>query len=652
MIGTRIAHYEILSSLGAGGMGEVYRSRDTRLGREVAIKMLPEIFAHDAERTARFGREARVLAALNHPNIAVLYGLEQAEGKHFLVMELVEGETLAQSISRGPLPVEETLAIVRQVADALEAAHEKGIVHRDLKPSNVKVTPEGKVKVLDFGLAKALVPPEASADILSSPTLSAVATNAGVILGTAAYMSPEQARGAETGTRSDIFAFGCVLFEMLTGRRSFQGDTVTETIASVLAREPDLNAIPANVNPRIRDLLRRCFQKDPKQRWQAIGDVRVELDAIAADPLGLKIPAAHAKPPLWRRALPFAATGILVAAAAWVVFSRMEPAPAQHGLTRFSFTLPADQKLTQTGRHNLAISPDGANMVYVANERLYLKRMAETEARPIPGTEENPNTPFFSPDGQWIGFYSVADGELKRIRLSGGAPETLAKIDSPFGASWTADDQIFAGQGTNGIVRVNARGGKPETVIAAKPGELLHGPQVLPDGDSVLFSASMVALDVNERWDRGQIVVQSLKSGQRIPLIDGGSDARYLPTSHLVYALGTALFAVPFDAKALGITGATVQIAEGIRRASARTSAAASFAVSENGSFVSMENQPETVAERILVMVDRKGIRKPLALPPKPYLGPRVSPDGKQADVQIDVVLNWFEELKQRVPRN
>src|SRR5215470_4001887 len=296
MIGNKLGHYEIGTSLGAGGMGEVYQARDIRLGRSVAVKVLPEAFAKDPERIARFEREAKVLAALNHSNIAALHGFEQSGETHFLVMELVEGETLATRISRGPIPAEEALAIGHQIAEALEAAHEKGIVHRDLKPANVKITPEGKVKVLDFGLAKAMESTPAYANLSNSPTLSVMATNAGMILGTAAYMSPEQARGENTDARSDIFSFGCVLYEMLTGRQGFQGRTVSDILASVLARDVDFSLLPPRLNSKIPQLIRRAVEKEPKRRWQAVGDLRVEIEAAIADPYGARIPAEGHRP--------------------------------------------------------------------------------------------------------------------------------------------------------------------------------------------------------------------------------------------------------------------------------------------------------------------------------------------------------------------
>src|SRR5438093_13052933 len=339
-VGTRFGAYEILSDLGVGGMGEVYRARDTKLGRSVAIKVLPDTFAADPERIARFEREAKMLAALNHPHIAALYGMEESAGRHFLVMELVEGETLAERLQRGAMPIEETLKIAHQIVEALEAAHEKGIVHRDLKPANVKVTPDDQVKVLDFGLAKALETERGVSELTHSPTLSLMATEAGLILGTAAYMSPEQAKGFPADQRSDVFSFGVVLYEMLTGRQPFQGEPAPDILASVLVRDPDLQSLPPNLNPRLHDLLRRCLEKNPKRRWQAIGDVRAEIETIAADPHGGSAIMQIVAPPrpLWRRAVPIVAaavaTGALGAAAAW----RLKPAPPA-AVTRIQFML-------------------------------------------------------------------------------------------------------------------------------------------------------------------------------------------------------------------------------------------------------------------------------------------------------------------------
>jgi serine/threonine-protein kinase len=482
MIGKDLLHYRVESQLGVGGMGEVYKALDTKLGRSVAVKVLPEIFAEDPERVARFQREARLLASLNHPNIAALYGLEQCEGRHFLVMELVEGETLAERIARGPVPVEEALEMVRQIAAALEAAHEKEVVHRDLKPANGKITPEGAIKVLDFGLAKAMEPsPGASRHALPGspggqgfsalPTLSAAGTGQGVILGTPAYMSPEQAKGFNTDKRTDIFSFGCVLYELLTGRRTFQGDTITEVIASVLAREPDLSLIPPNVNPRVLELVRRCLNKDAKRRWHAAADLRVEIETILAESRGLKMAVAVERRPLWRRALPVAVTAGLVAAVTAGVVLNLRPAP-DASITRFTYVLPEGQALTRTGRHGIAISPDGQNVAYVANNQLYVRGMSDIEARPVPGTAQDINTPFFSPDGLWVGFFVVPEGKFKKVAITGGAAVTICDAGNPYGANWVSGDQILFGQGPGGIMRVSSNGGKPETIIAAKRGEV------------------------------------------------------------------------------------------------------------------------------------------------------------------------------------
>jgi len=625
--GTRVGAFEVLDAIGAGGMGEVYSARDTKLGRKVALKMLPELFAREPERLARFEREARLLAALNHANIAILHGLEQADGQSFLVMELVEGDTLADRIARGPLPVEDALTIARQIVDALEAAHAKAIVHRDLKPANVKITPEGKVKVLDFGLAKALTTPQAQQDILSSPTMTAGGTYAGVILGTAPYMAPEQARGQEVDARADVFSFGCVLFELLTGRRSFPGNSVTEAIASVLAREADLTLLPANIHPGVRDLLRRCLEKDPGKRWQAIGDVRLELDTILQDPHGAKIPVVRAQAMPWgRMAAALVGTAVVVAAATAMIVHGLQPPPASPPPVRFAYVLPRDQSFTRTGRHVLAISPDGRSLAYVANDELYLKSMSDLAAAPIPGSHQDINTPVFSPDGRWLAFCAVAESKLKRIAVTGGSSVTLASIDNPFGADWYADDAMLVGQGAAGIVRISIDGsGKPETVIAIQPGEIAAMPQMLPDGETVLFT--IVKGTATTDWDKAQIVAESLTSHTRKVLVDGGTDARFVPTGHIVYAVGNSVYAVPFDAATLQVTGGPVPIVENVARATCCTGASF-FAVSKSGSFAAI---PGSVSnERVLAFVQRTGERKLLDFPPAGYTSFSLSADGRQ----------------------
>src|SRR5262245_46972135 len=381
-VGSRLGPHEITALLGKGGMGEVYRAHDTKLNRDVAIKVLPDVFANDFDRVARFHREAQSVAALNHPNIAAIYDLEEAHGAKFLVLELVEGETLADLLRRSPFPLDETLNVAHQICEALEAAHEKGVIHRDLKPANVKITPEGKVKVLDFGLSKALDSAPASSNLSFSPTLSLGATQAGVILGTAAYMSPEQARGFNTDARSDIFSFGCVLFEMLTGRAAFDGDTVSDVLASVLKSDPDFDLLPDNLNPRIRDLLRRCLEKNPRRRWYAIGDVRLEIENIRANPVAVvaaavEQPALVVRPkPSWKRVVPpLLATLILGVSAGMSVWYFRPSTPLT--VTRFVVTLAEGLQFTNPGRNLVAISRDGTQMVYFANRGLYHRSMHE-----------------------------------------------------------------------------------------------------------------------------------------------------------------------------------------------------------------------------------------------------------------------------------
>jgi serine/threonine protein kinase len=444
-IGTQLGSYEITALLGKGGMGEVYRARDFKLKREVAIKVLSEEFSRDPERVGRFQREAEALALLNHPNIGAIYDIQEASESRFLVLELVEGETLADRVRRGPIPVEEALKIAQLIAEALEAAHEKGIVHRDLKPANVKLTADDKVKVLDFGLAKAMESTAASATLSNSPTLSLAATQAGAILGTAAYMSPEQAKGFAADPRSDVFAFGCVLFEMLTGRQLFQGETIHEILGAVLVSQPDLGALPANLNPKIADVLRRCLEKSPKRRWQAIGDLRVELETLALQPHAL-LETAQLVPrprPLWKRAIPIVITAIVVGVVGRVIPPWNPQTPTPAGITRFSVPLPEGREFSSQQFPTLAISPDGKSFVFNAGNQIHLRSMADQQLRELSEkTNDRISTPFYSSDGQWVGYVSfstASEGTLKKVAVTGGAPVTLCKLPNLINsASWSA----------------------------------------------------------------------------------------------------------------------------------------------------------------------------------------------------------------------
>jgi serine/threonine-protein kinase len=614
-------------------MGEVYRARDLKLKREVAIKILPDEFSRDADRVSRFQREAEVLASLNHPNIAAIYDLEEASGSRYLVLELVEGETLADRIARGPIPVEEALAVAKRICEALETAHERGVIHRDLKPANVKINSEGTVKVLDFGLAKAMDSGPSNVNLSNSPTLSMAATKVGVILGTAGYMSPEQANGFSADARSDIFSFGSVLYEMLSGLQAFQGQTTSEILASVLAREPDFSLIPSNLNSRIHQLLCRCLEKNPKRRWQAIGDVRVELEAILAEPGNVIVEpsVATAKRPFWKRAIPIVATAglfsLMTGLAAW----NLKPSPPAAPIVRFPLTLPEGQQFTAPSRQIVSISPDGTEFVYVANDHLYLKPMRELQPIAIQGTEspQGVANPVFSPDGQSLAFYSITDRSIKRIAVSGGAPVQVCVVeDAPFGMTWGENDEIVFGQGLRGIMRVSAKGGQPETLISVKNNELVHGPQILPGGRAVLFTSLELALQGGNRWDKAQIVVQPLPSGDRITL-GIGRDARYVPTGHIIYSLAGTLLAVPFDAKRLKAGGGPVPIVQNVRQSGFQTGTA-QFSFSNTGSLVYVEGGTQGAAPLSLMILDRNGKTRAVGLPPAPYASPRFSPDGKQ----------------------
>jgi serine/threonine-protein kinase len=631
MIGTQLAHYKITSHLGTGGMGEVYEATDSTLGRSVAIKLLPEEFNQNSDRLLRFEREARLLASLNHPNIAAIYGLEESGGRRFLVMELVGGETLAERIKRGPIPVDESLTIAMAICDGLEAAHEEGIIHRDLKPANIKVTSDGKVKLLDFGLAKAYETSPSNPNLSNSPTIGSIAaTNVGVILGTAAYMSPEQARGKEVDKRTDIWAFGCVLYEMLTGKRAFQGDDVSDTLAAVLRSEPDWNALPREISPALRTLIQGCLAKD---RTKRIADISVAKFLLTEPSFG----GFTSSPPRSRSrtALVIAAVVLLSLAAGGALVWKLEPPSAAVPVIKFSIDLPEGQTFNGNTMPNVAISRDGTRIVYASNSRLYYRSISEAEAHAIAGTE-NPTdisvvtAPAFSPDGRSIAYYS--SGGIRTIPVEGGTAVTIGAVSRVLGGiNWTTEGVVF-GDPDRGIVRLSPNGGKPERLVTGQNDETLSGPQILPGGQSVLFTVG------NRRIpDQTTIVVQSLKTGERKTLVDGGSDAHYLPSGHLIYAVGGTVWAVPFDLARQTVSGKGALVLQGVRRNTFGVSGVTQLAVSETGTLLYIPGPSAALSNaRSLVLTDRNGVRKPLSLPPGSYQHPRISRDGKHAAVGID----------------
>ena len=658
--GTCLGPYVIVSPLGAGGMGEVYRARDTKLNRDVALKILPEAFASDPERLARFTREAQTLAALNHPNIAHIHGLEESGGVRALVMELVEGPTLGEYIglrAKGSgLPLEDALPIARQIADALEVAHGQGIIHRDLKPANVMVRADGTAKVLDFGLAKAMDPlasSSAAAALANSPTITSPAamTGAGVILGTAAYMSPEQARGKVVDKRTDIWAFGAVLFEMLTGTRAFRGDEVTDTIAAVIAKEPDWTRLQAETPAAIRRLLRRCLEKDRNRRLSDAADARLEIDEVLAAPIGeASMASGPTQGAAGSRALPWAVAGALAVGLAlvltlWAPGRRVTP-PAP---VRLSAELGADVSLTNTlSGTGMSLSPDGTVVAFVAQKsaggssQLYLRRLTQLQATALSGTDDA-DSPFFSPDGQWIAFF--AGGKLKKIAVTAGTAVTLCDAPSGRGGAWSEDGTIvFEPDSSPGVrlVRVSSAGGTPEPVSLLAEGEVSQRwPQVLPGGMAVLFTGSRSG----GAWEDANLVVQALPTGTRTVVQRGGYHGRYLPSGlgspkraereggHLVYLHDGTLFAAPFDLDRLEVTGQPVPGLEGVTSNS--NTGGAQFAVSASGTLVYLPGQSTSVGVPIHWM-DHEGKTTPLRATPANWFNPRFAPDGRRLALQIN----------------
>ena len=655
--GQRLGAYDVGPLIGAGGMGEVYRARDAKLHRDVAIKVLLPAVANDAERLARFSREAQVLASLNHPGIAHIHGLEENSSGPFLVMELVEGPTLADRIAQGPLPVDEATAIARQIAEALEAAHERGVIHRDLKPANIKVCEDGTVKVLDFGLAKALDPGSADgAPTANSPTITTPAmTQAGVILGTAAYMSPEQAKGRVVDKRTDIWAFGCVFYEMLTARRAFDGEDVTDTIAAIVRGEPDWNALPADTPAHIRLLLKRCLEKDRRARIADISVARFLMtETITAPP-----PAALAAPRS-RRGPAIAAAiglaiGVIVTAMTWRALS---PQPQREAPARFVFAPPPSQPLFLQGNdRDVAIAPDGSFIVYRSGTSaqtqpgLSMRGVNELEPRPLPGTT-NGRFPFISPDGRWVGFQ--AGTEIRKVAVAGGPTMRITNISGlPRGASWGEDDYIVLGT-PNGLQRVRADGGElaPLTTIDPNKPEQHVLPHVLPGGKWLVFT-SFSGTD----YLAARLEALELATGRRKVLLTAGQDAAYVDSGHLVFGLAnatgdaetrfqTSLRAVRFDPVRVEVVGEPISLVDPVR---VGTSPTVNYSVSRRGDLVYVLGSGVFTppAARTLTWVSRQGRETAIAAPPRTYATARLSPDGTRIalDVRDDTMDVWIWDL-------
>jgi serine/threonine protein kinase len=608
--GTQLGPYEILALIGAGGMGEVYRARDTRLRRDVAIKVLPDAFLHDPERLARLKREAEALAALNHPNIAGIYGLEDSGDTSSIVLELVEGDTLADRIAQGPIPVTDAIEIARQIAEALEAAHDKGVVHRDLKPGNIKITPDGTVKVLDFGLAKIVESDVSASALTQSPTLTLAATGRGVILGTAAYMSPEQARGRPADRRADIFSYGCVLYEMLTGRQAFDGETVSDTLASVLKSDVDFARLPAETPTRIRRLLERCLKKDPRLRLPHIGVARLEIEEERLEP---SPPRALVEQSTRGRTLSWpwmVAAVFFVISAALGAIILLHREPTQPGSVRFDIEAPSEGVFgNQTGQRgpappapHLAVSPDGTRVAYVVTVKgrtaLWVRRLDALAGQELPGTDDA-SFPFWSPDSRALGFF--AGGHLKKIDVTGGPSVTICPAPLGEGGTWNqTGDIVFTPDQTSGLYRVAAAGGVPSavTTLDAATGEVSHRwPQFLPDGRHFLY------LTTAKDPKNGGLFAASLDPGPHTRVLNNPVRALY-SLRHVLFVQEGALMAQPFDPSSLRLSGEPLLLAEDV--AFNENNRRTGFGVSDSGVLAYRTGNAFRAAGQ-LAWVDRNG---------------------------------------------
>jgi len=634
--GTRLGPYEILSQLGAGGMGEVYRARDSRLGRDVAIKVLPAEYSADPGRLSRFEQEARAASALNHPNIVTVHDIGQVDSVPYIAMELIEGNSVRELIASGPVPVRKLLGIATQVAEGLAKAHAAGIVHRDLKPENLMVSADGFVKILDFGLAKLV--PESAETASRVPTIARPETHPGIVMGTVGYMSPEQAGGQALDFRSDQFSFGSIVYEMATGRRAFARATTVDTLSAILHEEPEpIGRVNPATPPPLRWIVERCLAKDSRERYASTVDLARDLASVREHISELSggevvLPSAIRRRSRERLAWGVAAAALLCGLAAGYLArgsGRMasEPRP----LMRLNLTFPAAESPVTSMMPVLALSPDGTRLVYVGRgpraTRLYVRAMDRFEATSIPGTE-GASGPFFSPDGQWVGFW--ADRKLKKVSLAGGQPMTLCDAQVLRGASWGTDGTIlFSPLGSEPLFRVSDKGGEPKaaTTLDRKKGEKTHRwPQILPGGKAAIFTIA----DLTGNYDSARIGVLMLETGERRTLLEGGTDARYVPTGHLVYLRAGSLFAVPFDVERLAVTGPAVPILDGVNVYG--NAGFADYAFSPAGSLVFLPLDPREL-ERELVWVDRKGAATPLTDARRNYRTVRLSPDGRRLAV-------------------
>jgi eukaryotic-like serine/threonine-protein kinase len=644
MIGSTLGSYRVLEKLGAGGMGEVYLAHDARLGRDVAVKVLPDAFHADPDRIIRFEREAKMLAALNHPHIAALLSMEEAHGRHFLVMELVEGQTLAELLQHGPPPLSDTLDIVRQVADALAAAHEQGIVHRDLKPANIKVRPDGTVKVLDFGLAKALDAPgtksRSGALDTDSPTVLATrlpsggasdVSQMGMILGTAPYMSPEQARGKPVDRRADVWAFGCVLYEMLTGQAPFTRDTITESLAAIMRDEPDWTKLPPATPASVIRLLQRCLIKDSKERLSDIGVARLEIrDATGVDAVTPSVPAVASARRTSSRWGALGAGIVAGLATAGLIAAWLWPSARALPTLNLALDWPDDVEWVGASGTGVALSPDGTHVAYIARRnqeaaRLHLRDLRTGEIRVLPSADVALN-PFFSPDGTQVGF--IAGGKLWRAPVSGGSPFEIGSIDtSDRGVAWSTDGHVYSGGGT-GISRIPESGGRRETITTVNraAGEVAHRfPALVPGERGLLFTIFKGPLA-----DARVAIVDLSTKTHRILIDQTSHSAVHAPTGHLLYLRTNVLMAAPFDASRLDVTGPSVPVQSGILH---NNGGAGHFSIASTGTFVFMPDAALR-APVDLVWVDRSGRAIPVDVPRGPYAKPELSPDGTRVAME------------------